>query len=176
MLRSPVFWLLYVDVRHGRGVGPDGDGADRADRQGFRPRRPDGDDLCSSPRRRSARRWSSTISSMAWRGRSSAGSPTSSAARTPWGSCSRSARVRLLGPRRFRAHAVHVHPAGGADLLHLGRNLQPVPVDRAPTPTASKYATANAGAALHRQGHRRLGRAAGELSSRTTPATGTGFS
>ena len=38
-LKTPVFWVMYVDVRHGRRRRPDGDRATRADRQGLQGRR-----------------------------------------------------------------------------------------------------------------------------------------
>ena len=39
MLRTPIFWVMYADVRAGRRRRPDGDRAARADRQGLQDRR-----------------------------------------------------------------------------------------------------------------------------------------
>ena len=39
VLKTPVFWVMYVDVRDGRRRRPDGDRATRADRQGLQGRR-----------------------------------------------------------------------------------------------------------------------------------------
>ena len=127
VLRSPVFWLLYVMLVGGVGERPDGDRADRADRQGLRPRQADRC-CCGASVLSVALIVDSVMNGMArpffgWVSDQIGRENTMAIAFTPgrrWPTC-RSA-TSAASPWAFVLCA-------GADLLHLGRDLQPVPVD-----------------------------------------------
>jgi hypothetical protein len=69
--------------------------------------------------------------------------------------------VTALGSRRVGAHAVYVRADGRAHLLHLGRNLQPVPLDLHRR-FRCEIRDHECRHPLHRERHCSLGRAAGE--------------
>ena len=88
---------------------------------------------------------------------SSAGSPMSSVAKSPWAS---SLRLGLL-PIGVSAPSVTPRTCSycsRADFLHLGRNLQPVSRDR-DRRLWREIRHSKCWPVLHREGHRRLGRA-----------------
>ena len=100
MVRSPVFWLMYLMFIMVAGVRPDGDGTGRANCPRLRYRRRgrqhllhNGDD---AERGAGHRQHPAT----AWRARSSAGFQTLSAVRSRWAWCSRSAPWRIGGSVR----------------------------------------------------------------------------